>query len=85
MFSTEGESRGLREKRGSRGRGRKGSDEDSPRKKKIKNRYFWWFRQAKGLLDGMDRWIFIRPENPLVLIQITIGSLICPLCNHVSF
>ncbi|XP_029355635.1 inhibitor of growth protein 5a isoform X1 [Echeneis naucrates] len=31
------DSRGLREKRGSRGRGRKGSDEDSPRKKKMKN------------------------------------------------
>ena len=35
---TEGETRGLREKRGSRGRGRKGSDEESPRKKKMKNR-----------------------------------------------
>ncbi|XP_077572512.1 inhibitor of growth protein 5a isoform X1 [Stigmatopora nigra] len=33
------ESRGLREKRGSRGRGRKGSEEDSPKKKKIKNRF----------------------------------------------
>lgn len=39
IFSTEGESRGMREKRGSRGRGRKGSDDDSPKKKKIKNRY----------------------------------------------
>uniref|UniRef100_A0A7N6BWL0 Inhibitor of growth protein N-terminal histone-binding domain-containing protein n=1 Tax=Anabas testudineus TaxID=64144 RepID=A0A7N6BWL0_ANATE len=33
----KGDSRGLREKRASRGRGRKGSDEDSPRKKKMKN------------------------------------------------
>ncbi|CAG10937.1 unnamed protein product, partial [Tetraodon nigroviridis] len=32
----KGESRGLREKRGSRGRGRKGSDDDSPKKKKMK-------------------------------------------------
>lgn len=39
VFSTEGESRGLREKRGSRGRGRKGSDDDSPKKKKMKTRY----------------------------------------------
>lgn len=38
IHSTEGETRGLREKRGSRGRGRKGSDEESPRKKKMKNR-----------------------------------------------
>ncbi|XP_019714862.1 inhibitor of growth protein 5-like [Hippocampus comes] len=37
VWSTEAESRGLREKRGSRGRGRKGSDEDSPKKKKMKN------------------------------------------------
>lgn len=37
LFFTEGETR-LREKRGSRGRGRKGSDEDSPKKKKMKNR-----------------------------------------------
>lgn len=40
-FFIEGESRGMREKRSSRGRGRKGSDEDSPRKKKTKNRYHW--------------------------------------------
>ncbi|XP_078115789.1 inhibitor of growth protein 5a isoform X1 [Sander vitreus] len=33
----KGESRGLREKRVSRGRARKCSDEDSPKKKKIKN------------------------------------------------
>lgn len=39
VFSTEGESRGLKEKRGSRGRGRKGSDDDSPKKKKMKTRY----------------------------------------------
>lgn len=39
VFLTEGESRGLREKRGSRGRGRKGSDDDSPKKKKMKTRY----------------------------------------------
>lgn len=39
IFSPENDVRGLREKRGSRGRGRKGSDEDSPRKKKMKNRY----------------------------------------------
>ncbi|KAM9461798.1 inhibitor of growth protein 5a [Clarias gariepinus] len=32
-----GGSRGLKDKRGSKGRGRKCSDEDSPRKKKIKN------------------------------------------------
>lgn len=38
LFSTEGETQ-LREKRGSRGRkARKGSDEDSPKKKKMKNR-----------------------------------------------
>lgn len=47
IFSTEGESRGLREKRGSRGRARKGSDEDSPKKKKMKNRYPW----VGGLVD----------------------------------
>lgn len=41
IFFIEGESRGMREKRGSRGRGRKGSDEDSPKKKKMKNRYSW--------------------------------------------
>jgi hypothetical protein len=35
---SEADSRGLREKRVSRGRGRKSSDEDSPRKKKIKNK-----------------------------------------------
>ncbi|XP_036834041.1 inhibitor of growth protein 5 isoform X1 [Oncorhynchus mykiss] len=33
----KGEGRGLREKRGPKGRGRKSSDEDSPRKKKLKN------------------------------------------------
>lgn len=34
FFPPESEMRSQREKRGSRGRGRKGSDEDSPRKKK---------------------------------------------------
>ncbi|XP_036824826.1 inhibitor of growth protein 5 isoform X3 [Oncorhynchus mykiss] len=33
----KGEGQGLREKRGPKGRGRKSSDEDSPRKKKLKN------------------------------------------------
>ncbi|XP_023854834.1 inhibitor of growth protein 5 isoform X2 [Salvelinus sp. IW2-2015] len=33
----KGEGQGLREKRGPKGRGRKSSDEDSPKKKKLKN------------------------------------------------
>lgn len=45
MFDSEGDVRGQRDKRGSRGRGKKGSDDDSPKKKKMKIRYCW-FRKA---------------------------------------
>lgn len=38
LFSAESDLRGQREKRGSQKRGRKGSDEDSPKKKKMKSR-----------------------------------------------
>ncbi|KAG7228820.1 hypothetical protein INR49_008598 [Caranx melampygus] len=51
--STDG--RALKKKRGSRGRGRKGSDEDSPRKKKMKN---------SVPLSGFTLLVSILPQNP---------------------
>lgn len=57
VFSAEGETRGLREKRGSRGRARKGSDEDSPKKKKMKNRYI---RAARaGTPSSVSLWLIL--------------------------
>uniref|UniRef100_A0A3B4A619 Inhibitor of growth protein n=1 Tax=Periophthalmus magnuspinnatus TaxID=409849 RepID=A0A3B4A619_9GOBI len=74
-------SRGLREKRGSRGRGRKGSDEDSPRKKKMKSEALLPM-QPSDVLD-----MPVDPNEPTYCLchQVSYGEMIgcdnpdCPI------
>uniref|UniRef100_A0A3B3V8D7 Inhibitor of growth protein n=1 Tax=Poecilia latipinna TaxID=48699 RepID=A0A3B3V8D7_9TELE len=75
------EMRSQREKRGSRGRGRKGSDEDSPRKKK-KARGFLFVFVSRDVLD-----MPVDPNEPTYCLchQVSYGEMIgcdnpdCPI------
>uniref|UniRef100_A0A3Q2ZPD5 Inhibitor of growth protein n=1 Tax=Kryptolebias marmoratus TaxID=37003 RepID=A0A3Q2ZPD5_KRYMA len=80
--STDGRALKSKEKRGSRGRGRKGSDEDSPKKKKMKNSEALLPMQPSDVLD-----MPVDPNEPTYCLchQVSYGEMIgcdnldCPI------